>query len=151
MLFNFMLGFGKFHRYAVAASVGVALSIGLGISLGVPQAIVARSQTRLAQKDFFREGIYKANRAYVLSQSARNAADWNEVAKLWIQAVAAMQNVPMRSSKRALAEKKVVEYMRNFAYAQERAAISSNLSYPTFNSDILDRQLELYLDRKSVV
>lgn len=148
MPFNFMLGSGNFHsytfhRYAVAiASVGLAFSIGLGAN----QPILAQEpEAQLAQKDFFRDGMYQANRAHILSQSARTAAEWNEVAKLWIQAVAAMQNVPMNSSKRALAEKKVVEYMRNFAYSQERAAISSNLSYPTFNSDILDRQLELYL------
>ena len=138
-----MLGFGSFHRYAVAiASVGLALSVGIG----APQPILAQElEAQLAQKDFFREGIYQANRAHTLSQSARTASEWNEVAKLWIKAVAAMQSVPMNSSQRALAEKKVVEYIRNFAYAQERAALSSNLSYPTFNSDILDRQLELYL------
>lgn len=97
------------------------------------------------QKDPFREAVSQAVRAANLSQSAFSASDWNEVAMAWIEAVAWMQTVPPNSPKRIFAEKKVREYLQNFTVAQQRAAGSFGLSYPTFNSEILDRQLELYL------
>jgi len=97
------------------------------------------------QQDPFREAVSQAIRAASLSQNAFSAADWNQVAMAWIEAVAWMQSVPPNSPKRIFAEKKVREYLQNFTYAQQRAAGSFGLSYPTFNSEILDRQLELYL------
>ena len=95
--------------------------------------------------DPFREAISQAVRAANLSQNASSAADWNEAAMAWIEAVAWMQNVPPNSPKRIFAEKKVLEYLENFIYAQQLAAGGFGLSYPSFNSEILDRQLELYL------
>jgi very-short-patch-repair endonuclease len=95
--------------------------------------------------DPFREAIGQATRAATLAQSAFSPADWNKVAMAWIEAVAWMQTVPPNSPKRVFAEKKVAEYLQNFTFAQRRAAGNFGLSYPTFNSEILDRQLELYL------
>ncbi len=95
--------------------------------------------------DPFREAVSQAVRAANLSQTALSPADWNQVAMAWIEAVAWMQNVPLNSPKRIFAEKKVLEYLQYFIYAQQRAAGQFGLSYPTFNSEILDRQLELYL------
>lgn len=95
--------------------------------------------------DPFREGIRQANRAANLGQKAFSPTDWNQVAMAWIEAVAWMQSVPPNSPKRVFAEKKVVEYLQNFTFAQRRAAGNFGLSYPTFGSEILDRQLELYL------
>lgn len=97
------------------------------------------------QADPFREAVSQAVRAASLSQNAFSPADWNQVAMAWIEAVAWMQSVPPNSPKRIFAEKKVREYLENFTYARQRAAGGFGLSYPTFNSEILDRQLELYL------
>ncbi len=93
----------------------------------------------------FREAIGQAARAATLAQNAFSPADWNQVAMAWIEAVAWMQAVPPNSPKRVFAEKKVSEYLQNFTFAQQRAAGNFGLSYPTFGSEILDRQLELYL------
>lgn len=95
--------------------------------------------------DPFREAIRQANRAANLGQKAFSPTDWNQVAMAWSEAIAWMQSVPPNSPKRVFAEKKVVEYLQNFTLAQQRAAGNFGLSYPTFGSEILDRQLELYL------
>ncbi len=95
--------------------------------------------------DPFREAIGQATRAATLAQSAFSPTEWNKVAMAWIEAVAWMQSVPPNSPKRVFAEKKVAEYLQNFTFAQRRAAGNFGLSYPTLGSEILDRQLELYL------
>lgn len=95
--------------------------------------------------DPFREAIGQASRAATLAQSAFTPTEWNQVAMAWIEAVAWMQSVPPNSPKRVFAEKKVAEYLQNFTFAQRRAAGNFGLSYPTLGSEILDRQLELYL------
>lgn len=95
--------------------------------------------------DPFREAIGQASRAATLAQSAFTPTEWNQVAMAWIEAVAWMQSVPPNSPKRVFAEKKVAEYLQNFTFAQRQAAGNFGLSYPTFGSEILDRQLELYL------
>ena len=66
-----------------------------------------------AQNDAFTESINFATQASNLAQSANSKQDWDEVAALWVQAVAWTQAVPPGSPRRAFAEKKVIEYMRN--------------------------------------
>jgi len=125
-----------------------AIKLAVGIRYALPllaAAVVTFAPQATAQTDPFRDGVNYALRAVSLGQTAATAADWNEVAKLWIRAVASMQDVPLENPRRAYAEKKVVEYLGNFAYAQQQAAIGYKLNYPTFNSEVLDRQLELYL------
>jgi hypothetical protein len=87
-----------------------------------------------------------------LAQSANSKQDWDEVATLWVQAVAWMQAVPPGSPRRAFAEKKVVEYMRNLTYSQQQAgATRSQASTVSFSSDLLNEQLELYLSYVAAV
>ncbi|MEG3882028.1 hypothetical protein QT972_32210 [Microcoleus sp. herbarium7] len=104
------------------------------------------------ENDGFTESINFATQASNLAQSANSKQDWDEVAALWVQAVAWMQAVPPGSPRRAFAEKKVVEYMKNLVYAQQQAggarSISSTVS---FSSDLLDEQLELYLSYVAAV
>ncbi len=100
----------------------------------------------LAQSDAFAEGIKSANRAVSLTQTANSPEEWNNVAVAWLEAATWMQAVPPGNPRRALAQKKVVEYLRNFAIAQQRAtATTSDLPFLTFGSDVLDQQLQLYL------
>ena len=105
------------------------------------------------QNDGFTESINFATQASNLAQSANSKQDWDEVAALWVQAVAWMQAVPPGNSRRAFAEKKVVEYMRNLVYSQQQAgeARSSSASTVSFSSDLLDEQLELYLSYVAAV
>ncbi|PSB07070.1 hypothetical protein C7B69_23720 [filamentous cyanobacterium Phorm 46] len=105
------------------------------------------------QNDSFTESINFAIQASNLVQSANSKEDWDEVAALWVQAVAWMQAVPPGNPRRAFAEKKVVEYMKNLVYSQQQAgaARSSSASTVSFSSDLLDEQLELYLSYVAAV
>lgn len=111
-----------------------------GSSSAVAQVPVAQGSA-----DPFAEGIKFATNAANLAQTARSPAEWDEVSKQWLQAIYWMQSVPPTNPRRAFAQKKVAEYMRYLIYTQQQATVSSSLNYPTFNSDILDEQLGLYL------
>jgi hypothetical protein len=97
------------------------------------------------QNDGFTEAVSFATEASNLAQSANSKQDWDEVAALWVQAVAWMQAVPPGSPKRAFAEKKVVEYMRNLTYSQQQSGTNRQVNSASFSSDLLNEQLELYL------
>ncbi|MEG4531417.1 hypothetical protein [Microcoleus sp. D2_18a_D3] len=104
------------------------------------------------QNDAFTESVNFATQASNLAQSASSKENWDEVAALWVQAVAWMQAVPPGSPRRAFAEKKVVEYMRNLVYSQQQAgANGSQASTVSFSSDLLNEQLELYLSYVAAV
>jgi len=126
-----------------------------------PQSILARNPNKpkkpvsvpsCPQNDAFTESVNFATQASNLAQSANSKEDWDEVAGLWVQAVAWMQAVPPGSPRRAFAEKKVVEYMRNLVYSQQQAgATRSQASTVSFSSDLLNQQLELYLSYVAAV
>jgi hypothetical protein len=126
-----------------------------------PQSILARNPNKsrksvsvpsCPQNDAFTESVNFATQASNLAQSANSKQDWDEVATLWVQAVAWMQAVPPGSPRRAFAEKKVVEYMRNLTYSQQQAgATRSQASTVSFSSDLLNEQLELYLSYVAAV
>ncbi|WP_413164978.1 hypothetical protein ACL6C3_02255 [Capilliphycus salinus ALCB114379] len=104
------------------------------------------------QQSPFDESVRFALRGSNLAQTAKTKQEWDEVARNWVQAVAWMQAVPPNSPKRAFAEKKVVEYMRNLAYSQQQAAKTQMTSqFPSFDSELLDEQLQLYLSYLSTV
>ena len=105
------------------------------------------------QNDPFAESINFATQASNLAQSANSKQDWDEVAALWVQAVAWMQAVPPGSPRRAFAEKKVIEYMRNLVYSQQQASATRSQAASTvsFSSDLLNEQLELYLSYVATV
>ena len=120
-----------------------------------PQSILARNPKKprksvsvpsCPQNDAFTESVNFATQASNLAQSANSKQDWDEVATLWVQAVAWMQAVPPGSPRRTFAEKKVVEYMRNLTYSQQQAgATRAQASTVSFSSDLLNEQLKLYL------
>ncbi|MEG4624045.1 hypothetical protein Q5691_07010 [Microcoleus sp. w1-18aA5] len=104
------------------------------------------------QNDAFTESVNFATQASNLAQSANSKQDWDEVAALWVQAVAWMQAVPPGSPRRAFAEKKVIEYMKNLVYSQQQAsATRSQASTVSFSSDLLNEQLQLYLSYVAAV
>ncbi|MEG4572325.1 hypothetical protein QUA56_06455 [Microcoleus sp. N3A4] len=104
------------------------------------------------QNDGFTESVNFATQASNLAQSANSKQDWDEVAALWVQAVAWMQAVPPGSPRRAFAEKKVIEYMKNLVYSQQQAGTNgSQASTVSFSSDLLDEKLELYLSYVAAV
>jgi lysophospholipase L1-like esterase len=96
--------------------------------------------------DLFSQATDRALQAWTLTQSARSPEDWDRAALVWIQAVSLMQSIPPGDTKRAFAQKKVVEYLRNAAYAIAQASNADRgFSYPTFNSPLLDEKQILYL------
>ncbi|MEB3886439.1 hypothetical protein [Lyngbya sp. CCY1209] len=125
----------------------------------VREGAVARSSGQILSKSNtcteanpFDESVRFALKASSLAQTARTKEDWDEVARQWVQAVAWMQAVPPQSPKRAFAEKKVVEYMRNLTYSQQQATkTSSAAGFPSFESEPFDSQLQLYLSYLNTV
>ncbi|MEG4322986.1 MULTISPECIES: hypothetical protein [unclassified Microcoleus] len=104
------------------------------------------------QNDPFAESVNFATKAANLAQSANSKQEWDQVAAQWVQAVAWMQAVPPGSPRRAFAEKKVIEYMKNLVYSQQQAGATRSLaSTVSFSSDLLDEQLELYLSYVAAV
>ena len=97
------------------------------------------------ERDPFDLAVERALEAWTLTQAARSPEDWDLVARTWIDAVALMQAVPPGDPKRAFAQKKVIEYLRNAAYAISQASTADlGFSYPTLNSPLLDEKLVLY-------
>lgn len=115
------------------------------------EQIIAKGQTCI-QGNPLDESTKFALQAANLAQTAKSQSEWDEVARLWLQAVAWMQAVPGNSPKRAFAEKKVIEYMRYLTYSQQQAARSGSVAqFPSFDSEPLDQQLQLYLSYLSTV
>jgi hypothetical protein len=140
------------NRWAASVAAWV-LAVGCGFyacraTAATPPSgpAVAASAIVAQQTDPFTEGLSRATRAANLARSAKTPLEWNQVAVAWLEAVAWMQTVPPGSPKRAIAQKKVAEYLRNFSAAQKKAAVlDSRLPFPTFGSNLLDQQLLLYL------
>jgi hypothetical protein len=96
--------------------------------------------------DPFTKAIDKAQNAAILAQSAQSKQQWDAVVSQWLQAIAAMQAVPPESPRRAFAQKKVAEYLRNLDIAQQKATTTnSQLPFSSFDNPIFDEQLLLYL------
>ncbi|MGL6282897.1 MAG: hypothetical protein ACRC2J_10870 [Microcoleaceae cyanobacterium] len=103
-------------------------------------------------KDSFDQAGKLALEAAVLAQKAKTKEEWDQVSADWVRAIASMQEVEPNSPKRLFAEKKVLEYMQNLAYAQGKASnLTDRVAGPSFNSDLLDQQLELYLSYVAAV
>jgi lysophospholipase L1-like esterase len=116
--------------------------------LSNPQVKAATAQTVSCHtsNDPFAEGTDLAESAKALAKTARSTADWNAVAVSWLQAIQQLQTVPLKDPKRIFAQKKVKEYLGALDNAQQKALQNrSLLSFPTFNSQLLDEQLLLYL------
>ncbi|HEY9810913.1 MAG TPA: hypothetical protein V6D13_16415 [Halomicronema sp.] len=119
-----------------------------------PQKVVTTVPATLPVKELdpFYEGVRSATKAANLAKTAKTPQQLNDVALAWLEAVEYMQKVPPNSPKRAFAQKKATEYLQNFTIAQQKAAKSDlPLSFPTFNSHILDQQLALYLSYLAAV
>ena len=94
----------------------------------------------------FTKAIRKATNTATLAQSAQSPADWDLVVIGWLEAIAAMESVPVDNPKRAFAQKKVAEYYINLNIARQRAKNNTpSLSFPSFNNPIFEEQILLYL------
>ncbi|NER78998.1 MAG: hypothetical protein F6K42_05345 [Leptolyngbya sp. SIO1D8] len=74
------------------------------------------------QKDFFREGVNRAQSAVAIGQSAQSTDDWTLAESRWKQAVLLMQQVPESDPNYTTAQQKVQEYQQNATQAGRKAA-----------------------------
>ena len=96
--------------------------------------------------DPFTKAIAKATNTTTLAQAAKSPTDWDLVVVGWLEAIAAMESVPVDNPKRAFAQKKVVEYYSNLNIAKQKAKNSNpTLEFPSFNNTIFEEQILLYL------
>ena len=103
-------------------------------------------QCQITASDVVNDGLSKGFKAAILAQKASSPEDWNQVAIAWLQAIEKMQSIPISNPRRAFAQKKVIEYMQYLAVAQRKANINqSHSNLISFDSDLLDEQLWLYL------
>lgn len=140
----------QFHTSAMAILMATSCS---GVSL--PQVsvntatapVVSVQATRSCVKiDPFTKAIERARSAANLAQSAQSAQQWDLVVLQWLQAIANMQAVGLENPRRAYAQKKLIEYSQNLAVARQKAAtLTTQLPFTSFNNQIFDEQLRLYL------
>ncbi|MGQ4647323.1 hypothetical protein [Lyngbya aestuarii] len=132
------------------------------ITVGKTSSSATKNATRLvssektspdcSQIDPFTKAVGKAISAATLAQSAASEKDWDLVVSRWIAAIDGMQAVPPESPKRIFAQKKVVEYLQNLDIAQRKASsINYQLPFSSFDNEILDEQLLLYLSYVAAV
>jgi hypothetical protein len=96
--------------------------------------------------DPFTLAIDRARIASTLAQSARTKQEWDLLILRWMQAITAMQSVPLESPKHTFAQKKVTEYLQNLDIARQKSAkFTSQLPFGSFDNQIFNDQLLLYL------
>lgn len=154
---TFIASFGQVQPLFAASLFESQFEVNLNpaASFDLTQQPAPQNLSDIAQKtdtEAFAEGVRRATRAANLAQTAKTSQQWNDVAVAWLEAVTWMQAVPPGNPKRELAQRKVVEYLRNFAIARQKAAsLTSNLPFPSFNSEVLDEKLLLYLSYLAAV
>ncbi|HEY9673615.1 MAG TPA: hypothetical protein V6D11_19385 [Waterburya sp.] len=73
------------------------------------------------QPERFQEALDTGMGAAVIAQSATSRDDWNLVSTRWQTAINLLKTVPQSSQNYPTAQKKIAEYQRNLAYAQQQA------------------------------
>lgn len=108
--------------------------------------VSVQAQRSCVKVDPFAKAIDRARNAANLAQSAQSAQQWDGVILQWLQAIANMQAVGLENPRRAYAQKKVAEYSQNLAIARQKAAsLTTQLPFTSFDNQIFDEQLRLYL------
>lgn len=96
--------------------------------------------------------VAAATAAANLAQQAVTAADWDQVAIAWTEALNAVQAIPAESPQRVFAQRKAREYLQNLKIAQQQAEKrGAPKIFPTLGTPILDEQLGLYLSYVATV
>jgi hypothetical protein len=72
------------------------------------------------QPERFQDALDSGMGAATIAQSAESKDDWNLVVSRWQNAIALLKSVPKSSLNYTKAQKKIPEYQRNLAYAQQQ-------------------------------
>ncbi len=95
------------------------------LSASTPAPALLKSQAASPsvspQINVFNDATDAAASAATITQSAESKDDWNLVVSRWQKAIQLMKTVPSNSKNYATAQKKLVEYQRNLAYAVKQA------------------------------
>ncbi len=145
----------KFCLQLHAGAMAILMATGCS-SLSLPKisinqplttsVVPVQAQRNCVKVDPFAKAIDKARSAANLAQSAQSAQQWDLVILQWLQAIANMQAVGLENPRRAYAQKKVAEYSQNLAVARQKAAsLTTQLPFISFENQIFDEQLRLYL------
>jgi hypothetical protein len=146
----------KFCPQLSASALAILLTTGCS-SISLPKlnidklttnspVVSVQAQRSCVKVDPFAKAIDRARNAANLAQSAKTAQQWDAVILQWLQAIANMQAVGLENPRRAYAQKKVAEYSQNLAVARQKAAsLTTQLPFASFENQIFDEQLRLYL------
>ena len=88
-----------------------------------PKASKASSSkpSSASKGDRFQNALDTGMSAAQLTQSAKSKEDWNVVVSRWQSAIKSLKAVPKSSQNHAKAQKKLTEYQKYLAYAQQQA------------------------------
>ena len=99
-----------------------------------------------------KRGFEQASAAAELAQSARSAQEWDRVAQAWLAAIATLQTISPEQPERTFIQGKLQEYLYNLTVAQQQASSKSDPDiFPSLGSQVLDRQIRLYLSYVATV
>jgi predicted aspartyl protease len=76
----------------------------------------------------YEKAIARATAAAAITQSAQSKDDWRLVADRWQQAIQFMGAIPKTNGRYVQVQKKLTEYRRNLAYAQQQTRRSTELN-----------------------
>ncbi|NEQ24461.1 MAG: hypothetical protein F6K28_36205 [Microcoleus sp. SIO2G3] len=94
-----------------------------------PKAVTSKAPK--PQPESFQEALDAGMGAAVIAQSAESQDDWDLVINRWQSAIKLLKTVSKPSPNYATAQKKITEYQRNLAYAQQQ---KNNPSKPTLTA-----------------
>ncbi|HBB30820.1 MAG TPA: hypothetical protein DDZ80_17110 [Cyanobacteria bacterium UBA8803] len=101
------------------------------------QEAASTPTTTTSQSDRFSEALDSAISAATIAQSAQSPDDWNLVSSRWQTAIELLKTVSKSSPNYTTAQKKITEYQRNMAYAQQQKKIASQ---PTAQKKVTEYQ-----------
>lgn len=115
---------GRFSQLAIAqidtwrAAIASRNMVALGFRpLKITAESLPQPQTLEITDPAFRAGLHEANQAAILTQTAVQTEEWEQVAYHWEQAIAHLENVADDSGFKSIAQQKIDTYYGNLDYA----------------------------------
>lgn len=152
LIFLFIKDF-KLKIFSLILLFLLGLSLALNSPVQVSQTTV-RPQNSVPKKatpfDSFHAAVNQAMSAAKFAQTAKSGKDWNLVASQWQEGIELMKAVPNSSPNYSVAQRKVIEYQKNFKYAKENADRQRN-QIQAQQTKLLDRIAARYGYRPQII
>lgn len=92
------------------------------------------------------KAIDKVHKAAIVTQLDQSKQQWEAVISQGLEVIAGVQAIPPESLRCAFAQTKLAEYLPNLEITQQKATTTTaQLPFPSFDNEIFDQQLLLYL------